>query len=136
MTEDMIVDMLDHRESGLDERTKAALKYFLDYCNDNPDAVKLYVASDMILFVDSDAAYLVESEAKSRAGGFFYLGNKDGKLINGSILILAKIIKFVMASTAEAEIVAFIYECKTSSSDLTSLNRNGTSTTSNKNKNQ
>ena len=77
------------------KRTKAALKHFLDYCHDNPDAVKLYVASDMIIVVDSDAAYLVEPEAKRRAGGFFYLGNKDGKLINGSILILAKIIKFV-----------------------------------------
>ena len=65
------------------ERTKKALTHFLDYCYDNPDAVKLYVASDMILFIDSDAAYLVEPEAKSRAGGFFYLGNKDGKLING-----------------------------------------------------
>ena len=88
------------------KRTKAALKHFLDYCYDNPNAVKLYVASDMILFIDSDAAYLVETEAKSRAGGFFYLGNKDGKLMNGSILILAKIIKFVMSSAAEAEIAA------------------------------
>ena len=58
------------------KRTKAALKYFLDYCYDNPDAVKLYVASDMILFIDSDAAYFVETEAKSREGGFFYLGIK------------------------------------------------------------
>ena len=53
------------------ERTKAALKHFLDNCYDNPNAVKLFVASDMILFIDSDAAYLVEPEAKSRAGGFF-----------------------------------------------------------------
>ena len=87
-------------------QTKTALKHFLDYCYDNLDAVKLYVASDMALFINSDAAYLVEPEAKSRAGGFFYLGNKDGKLINESILMLAKIIKFVMASAAKAEIAA------------------------------
>tara|TARA_A100001037_G_scaffold212533_1_gene190550 strand:- start:41 stop:376 length:336 start_codon:yes stop_codon:yes gene_type:complete len=31
MTEDMIVDMLDHRESGLDERTKAALDLAEDF---------------------------------------------------------------------------------------------------------
>ena len=66
----------------------------------------------MILFIDSNAAYLVEPEAKSRAGGFFYLGNKDGKLLNGSILILAKIIKFVMASAAEAEIAALFMNAK------------------------
>ena len=87
------------------ERTKAALKHFLDYCYDNSDAVKLCVASDMILFVDSDAAYLVEPEAKSRAGRFSYLRNKDGKLINGLILIL-ETIKFAMALAAKAEIAA------------------------------
>ena len=74
--------------------------------------MKLYVASDMILFIDSNAAYLVEPEAKSRAGGFFYLGNKDGKLINGSILILAKIINVVMASAAESEIAALFMVAK------------------------
>ena len=66
----------------------------------------------MILQIDSDAAYLVEAGARSRAGGFFYLGNKDGKIINGSILILAKIIKFVMASAAEAEIAALFMNAK------------------------
>jgi hypothetical protein len=48
----------------------------------------------MILQNHSDAAYLVEPEAQSRAGGFFFLGNIDGRLINDSILIIiAKIIK-------------------------------------------
>ena len=89
-----------------------ALKNFLDYCYNNPNAVKLYVASDMILFIDSNAAYLVEPEVKSRAGGFFYLGNKDGKSMNGSILILAKIMKFVMASAAESEIAALFMVAK------------------------
>ena len=94
------------------KRTKAALKYFLDYCYNNPDVVKLYLISNMILFIDSDATYLVEPEAKSRAGGFFYLGNKDGTLINGSILTLAKIIKFVMTLAGKAEIVALFMNTK------------------------
>jgi hypothetical protein len=34
-----------------------------------------YHASDMILHIHSDASYLSENEAKSRAGGFFYMGN-------------------------------------------------------------
>ena len=66
----------------------------------------------MILFIDSDAAYLVENGAKSRAAGFFYLGNKDGTIINGSILVLAKIIKFVMSSAAEAEIAGLFMNAK------------------------
>jgi hypothetical protein len=32
-------------------------------------------ASEMILHIHSDASYLSENEAKSRAGGFFYMGN-------------------------------------------------------------
>jgi hypothetical protein len=57
----------------------------------------------MILSVDSDAAYQVASKSRSRASGYHYLGNLDGKLFNGAIFILAKIIKSVMQSAAEAE---------------------------------
>jgi hypothetical protein len=32
------------------------------------------------------------------------LGNKDGKLFNAAIFVLAKVIKNVMASAAEAEV--------------------------------
>ena len=37
-------------------------------------------------------------------GGFHFLGNKDGKLFNGPILVLAKVIRNVMASAAESEV--------------------------------
>ena len=60
----------------------------------------------MILQGDSDAAYLVAPEARSRAGGFHYTGNEDGQLTNGPITLLAKIIKHVMKSAAEAEVIA------------------------------
>ena len=68
----------------------------------------------MILHIDSDAAYLVEAGTRSRANGFFYLGNKNGQLINGSILILAKVIKFVMSSVVEAKIAALFMNAKLS----------------------
>ena len=106
------LNCLSTRINNGTEKTKAALEHFLDYCHDNPDAVKLYVASDMILFIDSDASYLVEPMARSRAGGYFYLGNKNGDIVNGSILILAKIIKFVMSSAAEAELAALFMNAK------------------------
>eukprot|EP00978_Attheya_sp_CCMP212_P040522 scaffold221893_cov35-Attheya_sp.AAC.1 len=57
----------------------------------------------MILQIDSDAAYLVAPKARSRAAGFFYLGNTDGSLFNEPIFILTKIIQAVMASAAEAK---------------------------------
>ena len=60
----------------------------------------------MILNIHSDAAYLIASKSRSRASGFFSLGNIDGSLINGSILVITKILKDALASASEAEIGA------------------------------
>ena len=60
----------------------------------------------MILFVDSNALYLTCPGSKSQAGGFFYLGNKDKSIINGSILYLTTIIENILASAAEVKIEA------------------------------
>eukprot|EP00536_Pseudo-nitzschia_multiseries_P018378 jgi/Psemu1/55329/gm1.55329_g len=64
-----------------DNRTMlSATKYFLNYAACNPDATIIYRASDMILHTGSDAAYLVCSEAKSRAGGYYYFPSESGLL--------------------------------------------------------
>ena len=62
----------------------------------------------MILHNHSDAAYLVASRARSRAGGYTYFGNKSGEeeMFNAPITVLAKVIKSVMSSAAEAEVGA------------------------------
>ena len=64
----------------------------------------------MILNIDSDASYLTASNARSRAGGYFFLGILpiDGKPIklNRNILITCTILKLVAASAAEAELGA------------------------------
>ena len=57
----------------------------------------------MILTVNSNSEYIVASKEMIREAGYFYLGNKDGKLFNGPILLLAKLIKAVMTSAAESE---------------------------------
>jgi hypothetical protein len=47
----------------------------LNYCNTHPETKIRYHASDMILHIHSYASYLSEKEAKSRAGGLFYMGS-------------------------------------------------------------
>ena len=42
-------------------------------------------------------------KAISRAEVYHYLGTYDGKLLNGPIYVLSKVIKSVMWSAAEAE---------------------------------
>ena len=103
---------LASRQSNGTHQTLKAMLHFLNYAATLPDAQKVYKASDMILSIDSDAAYLVAPQARSRAGGFQYLGNLDGTLMNGSIAILAKIIKNVMSSAAESEIGALFMNAK------------------------
>jgi hypothetical protein len=88
-----------------------ALKQLLNYAATHPEATILYRASDMILKIHSDASYLSVSKARSRAGGWFYLGDKEGpEKPNGAILVLSKIMSNVLASASEAEIGG-CYEC-------------------------
>jgi hypothetical protein len=50
----------------------------------------------MILHIHSDASYLSENEAKSRAGRFFYMGSDtktNKKVTNVAILIISKVLK-------------------------------------------
>jgi hypothetical protein len=74
------------------EKTMQALTHFLNYCATHPDAEIIFRASDMVLHNHLDAAYLVASEARSRAGGFTYMSNHQGKpqIINGAISVIAK----------------------------------------------
>eukprot|EP00804_Cyclotella_cryptica_P004492 CCRYP_017634-RA/>CCRYP_017634-RA protein AED:0.15 eAED:0.15 QI:0/0/0/1/1/1/2/0/934 len=89
------------------QNTMSKIHQFLDYAMTHPDAMITYRASNMILAVHSDASYLSETKARSRAGGHFFLSEDDpSPRNNGAILTLAQIIKPVMSSAAEAELGA------------------------------
>ena len=53
------------------ETTMKKTKLFLDYAASHPDTVSTYRASNMVLALHSDASYLSEPKARSRAGGHF-----------------------------------------------------------------
>ncbi|KAL7490093.1 hypothetical protein ACHAW6_016101 [Cyclotella cf. meneghiniana] len=79
----------------------------LDYLASQEEAVITYNASDMILAAHSDASYLSEPQARSRAGGHFFLSsNAEIPPNNGAVLNIAHIIKHVMSSATEAELGA------------------------------
>ena len=85
------------------KQTVEELIHFLNDCATNPDASIIFRRSNMILILDSDVAYLNALKARSRAGGYYYLDNRDGSLFNDSIYVLAKVIKAVMSAASEAE---------------------------------
>ena len=89
------------------EDTMAHTKQLLDYLATQEEAVLTYKASKMVLVVHSDAGYLNETKARSRAGGHFFLSdNADAPANNGAVLNIAHIIKHVMSSATEAELAA------------------------------
>eukprot|EP00957_Ditylum_brightwellii_P159127 12110677-Ditylum_brightwellii.AAC.1 len=49
------------------------MTHVLNYCATHPDAVVRYSASNMALHIHSDASFMYEMEARSRAGGHFFL---------------------------------------------------------------
>jgi hypothetical protein len=96
------------------EKTQAATNQMLDYLATHPDATIRYHSSDMILNIHSVASYLSVSNAQSRLGGLFFLGNKAPKqeTLNGSILNVAAVIKNVVASAAESEVGACFHNAQ------------------------
>ena len=53
--------------------TEKAMRKLLDYCATHPNLKLRHMASGMVLKSHSDALYLSESQAISRAGGFSYM---------------------------------------------------------------
>ena len=101
------------RQAKATENLEKEVKQFMDYCSTHPDVIMRFVASKMLLALHSDASYLSEPGAKSRAGGHFYLKDKTNRESNNSaILTLSKIIKRVMSSVSEAEPAALFLNCK------------------------
>eukprot|EP00957_Ditylum_brightwellii_P074122 5632466-Ditylum_brightwellii.AAC.1 len=81
----------------------------MDFFHTYPNAHLRFFAKDAQLCVDSDAAYLVMSAAKSHIAGYFFLSadlnplNYNSALHNAPILVVCRTLKNVVCSAAEAE---------------------------------
>ena len=90
-----------------------ACHQLLDYCATHPNPSIRYLASNMVLALDTNGSYLSELNGKSRAAAYIYLTRKDNtNFHNGAIMVLSTIIKHVMASASETELAALFYGCK------------------------
>jgi hypothetical protein len=101
------------RQNKGTEATMKATKQLLDYIATHPNPSIVYLASDMILALDTDGSHLSKLGGKSRAAAYMFLTKKDNPdFHNGAILVLSAIIKHVMASASETEIASLFYGCK------------------------
>jgi hypothetical protein len=96
------------------EKTQAATNQMLDYLETHPDATIRYHTSDMVLHIHIDTSNLSVSNALSRLGGLFFLGNKypDQETLKGSILNVSAFIKNVVASAVDSEVGACFHNAQ------------------------
>ncbi|GFH47516.1 hypothetical protein CTEN210_03991 [Chaetoceros tenuissimus] len=101
------LNTLSYQQSKPTETTKKLAMQLLDYVATYPDAVIRFKRSDMILYIHSDAAYLVLPKARSRIAGYYFLSNnvRDGEdpPLNGAVLVECKKLDPVASSSAESE---------------------------------
>jgi hypothetical protein len=83
----------------------------------------------MQLKIHSDASYLSEPKAKSRIGGYFYLGGKSDSrmkpISNGPLLFHTTVLKHVVSSVAEAEFGALFVDAKEGTVTRTTISEMG-----------
>ena len=99
------------------EKTKQKTQRLLDYVNTFQNVYIRFLASDMILNIDSDAAYLVAPKSRSRVAGYHFLSCSPHPAkpppLNGPILIECKTLRHVVSSAAEAEIGGIFHNAQT-----------------------
>jgi hypothetical protein len=113
-------------------KTEEACNMLLDYLATHPNATIRYHASDMVLAVISDAAYLVLPKARSRAAGHFFLttlpsatSSPPNPKPNGAIQVLCKTLRGVKASAAEAETAGLFLNAQEAIPLITALEEMG-----------
>ena len=107
------------------ENTAKAIVKLLNYCATHPDAALQCKSSDMILRVHSDTSYLTEPRARSRTGGYFFLGNNKDNFINAPVLTPTGVMKVVVSSAAEAETAGLFTDMKEATALRTALEEMG-----------
>ena len=96
------------KQSKPTETTNDKIDMLLNYLATYPNARIRFYASDMILYADSDAAYLISEGAKSRIAVYFYCSNKSTTTpptppLNAPVHVECKFLRHVVTSAAEAE---------------------------------
>ena len=90
----------------------------MDYVATYPNTYIRDYASDMILNIGSDAAYLVAPKARSRVTGYYHLSSipyaTRHPRVDGTIFLECKTLRHVVSSAAEAETSGIFHNAQVS----------------------
>ena len=80
----------------------------MDYLHTYPNTYIRFYAREMILHVDSDAAYLVATKARRRIAGYFHLSDHPNitkyPKLNGAKLVECKTPRHMVYSSSESKV--------------------------------
>ena len=97
-------------------KTKNASGQLLNYLSTHPNMTIRYFGSEMVLNIHFGALYLLAKNAWSLVCCHFFLGciQRNGKSIkmNGAVFYLCAILRFVVASAAEAKLGTLFHSCR------------------------
>jgi hypothetical protein len=117
MTVLMALSSIAVEQTKATERTMEKCTQLLDYLAGHVDAKVRFHESNMIMNIHLDASYLSEAKARSRACGHFFLGwlpTDDAPIcLNEVFHVSTTILRFVIASVAEAQLGALYHNCQT-----------------------
>jgi hypothetical protein len=128
------IGTLASQQANGTQATMRGITHLLTYCATHPNATVRFIASNMVLHVESDASYLSEAKARSRAAGYHYLSSTPmttpqssdpSPPHNGAITIISQIMKEVLSSAAEAELAGLFHNCKEACAIRTTLEEMG-----------
>ncbi len=116
MTVLMALSSIAMEQTKATEKTLGRCMQLLDYLARNLEAKVRYHSSDMVMNIHLDASYLSKTKARSRACGNFFMGwmpkNGEPIILNGAFYDNTTILRFVVASAAEAELGALFHNCQ------------------------
>jgi len=115
------LNTLASQQATATQATAKAIDQLLNYCTTHPDATIHFHASDMILWMHSNASYLTAPQGCSHAAGYSYLSSRPhspptatnpAPPDNGPVHVLCQILRHVVSSAAEAELGALFHNAQ------------------------
>ena len=113
-----ILNTICIEQASATRNTESKCKRLLDYADTCPIAFIYCHISDMVLHIESEAAYLVMPKAHIRIAGYCHISNHlqytNTPTLNGPLLIECRTIRSVVASSAESKIEGLFHNAQIS----------------------
>ena len=117
----VVLKRIASEQANSTQATEKSLSRLLNYAVTHSEAITIYHASGMVLYIHSSASFLSEPEAKIRAGEYHYISIKstdpnkaplNQPLFNGPVHTECKTTRNVLDIAMESELVALFINCQ------------------------